>query len=73
MTAFEKAIDMIVKMMETIPDSVIQDDTTAIRIAKMHALIAVQSIKEAIDWHEFETPNKELKFWAEVESEIEKL
>jgi hypothetical protein len=37
------------------------------------ALIAVDEIIGAIDWHEFETPNKELIYWQEVKQEIEKL
>jgi hypothetical protein len=28
---------------------------------------------EAIEWHEYETPNKEIRFWIEVKQEIEKL
>lgn len=34
-------------------------------------LIAVKEIESAIDWHEFETPNKEIEFWNKVKSEIE--
>lgn len=41
--------------------------------AKECALIAVDEIIEAIEWHEYETPNKEIRFWMEVKQEIEKL
>jgi hypothetical protein len=41
--------------------------------AKKCALIAVDEIVIAIDWHEFETPNKEIEYWQEVKQEIEKL
>ena len=40
---------------------------------KQCALIAVDEIVIAIDWHEFETPNKEIEYWQEVKQEIEKL
>jgi hypothetical protein len=41
--------------------------------AKQCALIAVEEILNAIDWHEFEVPNKEITYWQEVKNEIEKL
>ena len=37
------------------------------------AIIEVYEIIQAIDWHEFETPNKELEYWNEVKSELEQL
>lgn len=37
------------------------------------AKIAVDEIIEAIDWHEFETPNKELEYWQEVKNELNKM
>jgi hypothetical protein len=40
---------------------------------KQCALIAINEIVEAIEWHEYETPNKEIRFWMEVKQEIEKL
>ena len=33
----------------------------------------VDEIIDAIDWHEYEVPNDQLKFWVEVKKEIEKL
>ena len=37
------------------------------------AIIAVDEILQAIDWHEFEVPNKQLEYWQEVKQEIEAL
>lgn len=42
-------------------------------LAKQCALIAVDEIIEAIDWHYYETPNNEIQYWEEVKQEIEKL
>jgi len=38
--------------------------------AKDCAIIAVDEILEAIDWHDHETPNKEIDFWQEVKKEL---
>ena len=37
------------------------------------ALIAVDEILEAIDWHELEFPNTLYEYWQEVKQEIEKM
>ena len=37
------------------------------------ALIAVDEIIEAIDWHEFETPNLHFWFWDSVKKQIKRL
>ena len=42
-------------------------------ITKQCALIVVDEILEAIDWHNFEVPNDEIWYWQEVKQEIEKL
>jgi hypothetical protein len=42
-------------------------------IAIKNAVVAVNEIIDAIDWHEFETPNKELNYWLDVRKEIKKL
>ena len=34
------------------------------------ALIAVDEIIDAIDWHKYEAPNDQLNFWFEVKREI---
>jgi hypothetical protein len=41
--------------------------------AKQCALIAVDEILEAIDWHIYESPNREISFWQEVKKEINNL
>lgn len=41
--------------------------------SKITASKVVDEIVNAIDWHEFETPNKELEFWQEVQQEIENI
>ena len=40
---------------------------------KMNAMSCVDEILEAIDWHEFETPNLQLYYWEKVKTEIQKL
>lgn len=37
------------------------------------ALIAVDEIMKAIDWHEFETPNEVFNYWNRVKLEIQRL
>ncbi len=41
--------------------------------AQQCALIAVDEILEAIDWHIYESPNREISFWQEVKQEINNL
>ena len=42
-------------------------------LSKQCALIAVDEIIDAVDWHEFEVPNDVLHYYFEVKQEIEKL
>lgn len=42
-----------------------------IKNAKQCALICVDEILEAIDWHENEFPNTEIEYWEKVKTEIE--
>lgn len=35
------------------------------------ALIFIDEILNAIDWHKFETPNNEINYWQEVKKELE--
>lgn len=65
MTPKEKAEELIHKYLQVYDGRVIQ--------AKQCALIAVDEIIDAIDWHEYEVPNDQLKFWFEVIKEIENL
>jgi hypothetical protein len=41
--------------------------------AKQCALIAVDEICEAINWHEFQVPNEEFNYWNRVKLEIQRL
>ena len=66
MTPKEKAIELVGKMEKDFQYFASRE------IAIKHALIAVDEIIGAIDWHEFETPNKELIYWQEVKQEINK-
>ena len=40
---------------------------------KKCAIMAVNEIIDAIDWHEYETPNKQLNYWLDVRKELEKI
>ena len=65
MTAQEKAKELVNKF-----DGVgLQMRNEAIACA----LIAVDEILDAIDWHDFETPNLQMWYWDAVKKEIEKL
>ena len=41
--------------------------------AKQCALICVDEILNAIDWHEYEHPNDIVNYWLEVKKEIQNL
>lgn len=61
----DKAKDLINNYLQIYDGRVLQ--------AKKCALICVDEILEAIDWHEFETPNDTIEWWQKVKTEIEKL
>ena len=44
----------------------------SMHMAKKSALIAVEEIIKAIDWHYYETPNNEIQYWEEVKHELNK-
>ncbi len=72
LTPLEKAKDLVGKMYLVTPvrhdDYLLESDFFS---AKRCAIIAVDEIISAIDWHEFETPNKEIEYWQKVKSELE--
>ncbi len=70
MTPREKA-DELVKRMYAVRSNSASDIT--LYFAKQSALVAVDEILDAIDWHEYEVPNNQLEHWLEVQKEIEKL
>ena len=41
--------------------------------AKKVSLIAIDEICEAINWHEFESPNEQWDYWNEVKIEVDNL
>ena len=71
MTPQEKAFELVKRYLK-FTDSRQYPDKNG-RNAKQCALIAVEEILEAIDWHAYEAPNKEIFFWEQVKTEIEKL
>jgi hypothetical protein len=72
--AQQKAAELIEKFKEYAYANTRQDDYSFGRQlqynAKQCAIIAVDEILEAIDWHDHETPNKEIDFWQEVKKEL---
>ena len=70
MTSKEKA-DKLVKRMYAVHSNSASDIT--LYFAKQCALVAVDEILDAVDWHEFETPNQQYWYWDAVKKEIEKL
>jgi hypothetical protein len=72
MTPKEKAEELVLKYLKMKRHKMFNGWWHKI-ISKQCALIAVDEIISAIDWHEFETPNKELIYWQQVKHEIQKL
>jgi hypothetical protein len=67
MTPKEKAKELVDKFM---PHS---NGNSNNNEAKQCALIAVDEICEAINWHEFQVPNEEFNYWNRVKLEIQRL
>jgi hypothetical protein len=73
MTPKEKARSLVYSFYE-LPQTDLLTSYLKLHLAKISALIAVDEIIEyALDWHEYETPNKAYEYWQEVKQEIEKL
>jgi hypothetical protein len=78
MTPKEKAIELYAKFLFQ-TESVDDIDYGFIlaklseSLAKKCALIAIDEICEAINWHEFQTPNEEFNYWNRVKLEIQRL
>lgn len=73
MTPKEKAEELVNKYVGLNSGKISDYSRIEFPTAKQCALIAVDEIIDAIDWHKYEVPNNELKFWFEVKKEIEKL
>lgn len=67
-----KAKDKAEELMKQFDFVYIQNYTSNFEV-KQCALICVEEIIKAIDWHDFETPNKELNFWEEIKEELNKM
>lgn len=63
--AKEKAKELVEKYVNLLPLG-----NNLYKIAKLCAKIVVEEIIDAIDWHEFEVPNKEIEHWEQVKKEI---
>jgi hypothetical protein len=72
MTPKEKAQELILKLNQ-LPKEGLSEWFLSYQLAKHSAIIIVDEIIDAIDWHEFEHPNKEFDYWYEVKQEIEML
>ena len=76
MTPKEKAIELVNKFCKQTEAMFHASELVRsewMKICKQCALIAVDEILKAIDWHEFETPNNDIEFWQAVKTEIENL
>jgi hypothetical protein len=77
MTPAEKAKQLVQKFYFSLPNNGGQTGLCNIHQrwdeGKICARIAADEIIDAIDWHEYETPNKELNYWLDVRKEIEKI
>jgi hypothetical protein len=77
MTPSEKAKQLVQKFYFSLPNNGGQTGLCNVHQrwdeGKICARIAANEIIDAIDWHEYETPNKELNYWLDVRKEIEKL
>jgi hypothetical protein len=75
MTPEEKALSIVntSRMILMDEDTDCGNEILCTSIAIKNALVAVNEIIQAIDWNEYETPNKELNYWLEVRKEINNL
>ena len=75
MTPKEKARELFSKYLFYFPEFYHDEMSYDYNVdkAKECALIAVDEIIKAIDWHYYETPNNEIEYWEQVKQEIEKL
>ena len=82
MTPKEKALNLFEKINSLIPFNSDCNDspeiisgklTKDIELTKKIALMSIDEVCEAINWHEFESPNKEWDYWNKVKQEINNL
>jgi hypothetical protein len=75
MTPKEKALSIVntYRMILMDEDTDCGNEILCTSIAIKNALVAVNEIIDAIDWHEYEMPNNETNYWLEVRKEINNL
>jgi hypothetical protein len=75
MTPEEKALSIVntYRMILMNEDTDCGCEILCTSIAIKNALVTINEIIDAIDWHEYETPNKELNYWLDVRKEIQNL
>ena len=75
MTPKEKALSIVntYRMILMDEDTDCGNEILCTSIAIKNALVAVNEIIQAIDWHEYEMPNNETNYWLEVRKEIKNL
>jgi hypothetical protein len=72
MTAKEKANELVGKFM-FLSFYFVDGENGARPNAIFCAKQCVDEIIDAIDWHEFETPNKQINFWLDVRKELNQM
>lgn len=70
MTAKDKADDLFVKMLEFIPDHVIEETSEAKDVAKRQALMICDALLEEIYDYEYEYANRRINYWQEVKQHL---
>ena len=75
MTPKEKALSIVntYRMILMDEDTDCGYEILCTSIAIKNALVAVNEIIQAIDWHEYEMPNNETNYWLDVRKEINNL
>jgi hypothetical protein len=75
MTPKEKALSIVntYRMILMDEDTDCGNEILCTSIAIKNALVAINEIIQAIDWHEYEMPNNETNYWLEVRKEINNL
>lgn len=71
--AKDTAEDIFVKMLETIPDYIVQDKWQACEIAKLHATICVNEMLSLGALVGSDLSDNFYSYWKDVKSEIEKI
>lgn len=73
MTPREKAIELLMEYEYLVNTSFDCEIEYKLPNMKECALVTVDKIIEAIDWHESDTPNNEFNYWNKVKEEIIKI